>query len=70
LLDISPVAERSLYLGFTNSLLGIVLFATTVSGVVVQSFGFMTLLAFTLLAHAFAVTAALRMRDVSQAGQR
>ncbi|MBI5291681.1 MAG: MFS transporter [Chloroflexi bacterium] len=70
LLDISPAAERSLYLGFTNSLLGIVLFATTLSGVVVQSFGFMALLTLTLLAHAFAVTAALRMRDVPHAGQR
>jgi len=70
LLDISPAAERSLYLGFTNSLLGIVLFATTLSGVVVQSFGLMTLLTLTLLAHAFAVMAALRMRDVSHAGLR
>jgi Na+/melibiose symporter-like transporter len=63
LLDIAPAAERSLYLGFTNSILGVILFSTGLSGVVVEHWGFVVLVALTLAAYALALWAALRMQD-------
>jgi MFS family permease len=66
LLEIAPVAERSLYLGFTNSLLGLVLLATGLSGVIVATLGFPMLLFITLAAHGLALFAALRLRQARQ----
>jgi hypothetical protein len=63
LLEIAPQSERSLYLGFTNTFLGIVLLSTGLSGVVVEAFGFPILLIVTLLAYAIALYAALRLRS-------
>ena len=57
MLDIAPEAERSLYLGFTNTLMGAVLLLTGISGVVVELFGFQTLVVVTLIAHALALYA-------------
>ncbi len=65
LLDIAPHDERTLYLGFTNSFLGIVLFIGGLGGVVVARFGFLTLLLITATAHLFALNSALRMKDHS-----
>jgi MFS transporter len=64
LLDIAPPSERTLYLGFANSLLGIVLLATGVSGVIVARFGFPALMLAAVAANAFALRSALRLRDV------
>jgi hypothetical protein len=66
LLDIAPPAERSLYLGFTNTLLGVVIVATALSGVVVQVFGFLALFVVALAAHVLALLAAVQMRDVHE----
>jgi len=67
LLDLAPPAERSLYLGFTNSLLGVALLATGLSGVVVARLGFPALLVVAVTAHLLALRSALRMRDVNHA---
>jgi MFS family permease len=40
LIELSPVSDRSLYLGFTNSILGLVLLSTCVLGLVVEVLGF------------------------------
>lgn len=61
LLDIAPVAERSLYLGFTNSFLGVVLLATGASGLIVAQFGFPALLGVALLANVTALVSAQRL---------
>ncbi|MGQ0603316.1 MAG: MFS transporter [Anaerolineales bacterium] len=63
LLDIVPSADRSLYLGFTNSILGAVLLTTALSGVIVATVGFPVLLIITLVAHAAALFAALQLRQ-------
>jgi Na+/melibiose symporter-like transporter len=55
MLDISPISERALYVGFTNSFLGIVLFATGLGGLVINSFGFQALVIITIFAHALAL---------------
>ncbi len=62
LLEIAPVEARSLYLGFTNSLLGLALLSTGLSGVVVATFGFAALLGVALVANALALWVALRLR--------
>ncbi|MBM4425292.1 MAG: MFS transporter [Chloroflexi bacterium] len=64
LLDIAPPSERSLYLGFTNTLLGVILLSTGLGGVIVETLGFLSLLMITLAAHLFALGAALRLRGI------
>lgn len=64
LLDITPAQDRSLYLGFTNTWLGLVLLATGLSGVVVAQFGLLTLIGVTLLAGGLALAAIWHMPDV------
>jgi len=63
LLDIAPREDRTIYLGFTNSLLGVVFLATGLSGVVVDLFGYPILLIVTILAHLVGLNSALRMRE-------
>ncbi len=55
MLDISPTSERSLYVGFTNSLLGIVLIATGLGGLIMNTFGFQVLVIVTIFAHSLAL---------------
>ena len=62
LLEIAPQSERSLYLGFTNTFLGVILFFASLSGVVVETVGFPALLVVTLIAHLSAADAARRLR--------
>ena len=68
LMDIAPPAERSIYMGFTNSILGIILLSTALSGVVVEQWGFIALVAVTLAAYILAMWAALTMRDAALQG--
>ena len=63
LLDIAPVDDRAIYLGFTNSFIGIILLGTGISGVIVQVAGFPALLFLAILAHIFGLIAVNRMRD-------
>jgi Na+/melibiose symporter-like transporter len=65
LLDLAPPAERSLYVGFTNSLMGVVLLATTVSGLIVAGLGYGALFVLTAAAHVLALAAAARMRETA-----
>lgn len=65
LLDIAPQIDRSLYLGFTNSLLGVALLSTGLSGVVVEVIGFEALFALALLANGLGLYAVTRMRDMA-----
>ncbi len=67
LLDIAPPSERTLYLGFANSLLGVVLLATGVSGVIVVRFGFPALVLAAGAASVFALISSLRLQDVRPA---
>ena len=61
LLDIAPAEERSLYLGFSNTLLGLVLLSTGLSGGIVKLFGFQALIGFTLICHVLAMLLALKI---------
>ncbi len=68
LLDIAPPADRSLYVGFTNTLMGIVLLATGVSGLIVAGLGYSALFIITAAAHVLALFAAARMREADSSG--
>jgi MFS family permease len=63
LLDLAPTEERSLYIGFTNTLLGIILVLTALSGVIYAVFGFTILLLLTAVAHAAALRSALNLHN-------
>lgn len=63
LLEISPAAERPIYLGFTNTLLGMTLLASTVGGVIVEVAGFGILFSFTLAFYALAIGLSLTLRE-------
>lgn len=62
LLDLAPVSERSLYLGFSNTFYGLVMLATFTSGLVLSWIGFAGLAALTLGAHVLALLAVLRIQ--------
>jgi hypothetical protein len=57
LLNIAPDEDRSLYIGFGNSWMGIVLLSTGFSGVIVTVMGFEALFLFTIVAHLLAIWA-------------
>jgi MFS family permease len=61
LLEIAPPEDRSLYVGFTQSFLGIILLSTSLSGVLVALLGFQTVVGVTLLAHGLAFYAAWKI---------
>ncbi len=62
LLDIVPAGERSVYIGFYNSFLGVILLSTSLSGVIFDWFGFPLLVGLTLLAHLGAFVLILRTK--------
>jgi hypothetical protein len=68
LLDIAPPAERTLYIGFTNTSIGVVLLATSLSGVIVAGLGYAALFGLTVVAHVLALVAGARMREVTEWG--
>lgn len=61
-LALAPPDDRSLYLGFTHTLLGIVLLSTGLGGLIVQAFGFPALLVLTLLMNVVGLALALNLR--------
>jgi hypothetical protein len=65
LLEITPPGQRSLYVGFTNSVLGITLFSTGLSGLVVERLGLAGLVGLSLAAYGLALWAALTMKDAA-----
>jgi Na+/melibiose symporter-like transporter len=67
LMDIAPLEERSLYVGFSNTFLGLVMLATFASGLILSLIGFAGLAALTLGAHLLAFNAALRIGKLQPA---
>jgi hypothetical protein len=65
LLDLAPAGERTLYIGFTNTLMGVVLLVTGLSGVIVAGLGFAALFALTVVAHGLALAAGARVREAA-----
>jgi MFS family permease len=63
LLEIAPPVERPVYLGFANTVLGIVLLATGMGGLLVDWFGFTGLFALTLVCHSVAFVFSTRMQE-------
>lgn len=61
LLDIAPLSARTLYLGFSNTFLGMIMLATFASGLVLSLIGFSGLAALTLGAHLLAFFSALQI---------
>ena len=61
LMDIAPDQSRSLYLGFTNTVLGIILLSTGLGGVLMQWLGFQALVTFTIIMHLIALAVALKI---------
>jgi Na+/melibiose symporter-like transporter len=66
LLDIAPPEERSLYVGFTNTILGVVLLLTGMSGMIVKVLGYNALFAFALSAHVLALWLGLGVMKASR----
>ena len=63
LLAIAPPFERATYIGFLNTLLGIVTFVPLVGGALVDAVGFVPLFVVTVLIAASALPASLRMSN-------
>ena len=63
LLDMAPPVARSLYIGFTNTLVGITVLLTGIAGVIVDRAGFAALFVIALLAYAGAAWAIWRFRE-------
>ncbi len=63
LLDIAPAHSRSLYLGYSQTIMGVVLLIGGLSGWLVKQGGLVTLLIVTFLAHFLALLAAIRMTE-------
>jgi hypothetical protein len=57
LLNIAPENDRSIYIGFGNTWMGLVLLLTGVSGLIVKLLGFEALFIFTIMAHLLALSA-------------
>ncbi len=63
LLDIAPPEQRSLYLGFTNTLFGIAFFASGLGGLIVDLAGFTVLMLLAVLFYGAALAFSLRMAE-------
>lgn len=63
IMELAPAERRSLYFGLTNTLLGVVMLATSLIGLIVDRLGFGALYAFAAAAYAFAVFQLLRLRE-------
>ena len=63
LLDVAPAAQRSLYLGFSNTLLGVIRFGALASGLIVDWAGFSVLMALSAGFYGLAFVLALVMPE-------
>jgi hypothetical protein len=66
LLAIAPTDDRSLYLGFTHTLLGVVLLSTGLGGLIVQAVGFPVLVVLTLVVNVLGLALAYQLRPRPQ----
>ena len=63
LLEIAPADNRPLYVGFTNTILGIALLAASVGGLIVDLVGFTVLFSLALAFYALALLLTLRLQE-------
>jgi MFS family permease len=63
LLEIAPVDNRPLYVGFTNTIVGIALLASSVGGLIVDIVGFTVLFSLALAFYAVALFLTLRLQE-------
>ena len=63
LLETAPADNRPLYIGFTNTIMGIALLATSVGGLIVDLVGFTVLFSLALAFYASALFLALRLQE-------
>ncbi|MDY7041018.1 MAG: MFS transporter [Chloroflexota bacterium] len=63
LLEIAPAEERTLYVGFTNTLLGVATFTSSVGGLIVDLAGFATLFWLALIFYGLAFLLSCRLRE-------
>jgi MFS family permease len=63
LLEIAPVDNRPLYVGFTNTIVGITLLASSVGGLIVDIVGFTVLFSLALAFYAVALFLTLRLQE-------
>src|SRR4029079_14257936 len=67
LLNLAPPAERTLYIGFTNTLLGIATFIPIIGGTLLDLFGFTPLFIITSLMSGIGFWLALGLRKTQAA---
>jgi MFS family permease len=63
LLEIVPADDRPIYVGLTNTVMGIALLATSVGGLIVDLVGFTVLFSFALALYALAFFLTLRLQE-------
>ncbi len=63
LLEIAPADNRPLYVGFTNTIVGIALLASSVGGLIVDLVGFTMLFSLALAFYALALILTLRLQE-------
>jgi MFS family permease len=63
LLEITPADDRPVYIGFTNTIVGIALLASSVGGLIVDVTGFTVLFSLALAFYAVALVLTLRLRE-------
>lgn len=63
LLEIAPADDRSIYIGFTNTIIGIVLLASSVGGLIVDLGGFTVLFSLALALYALALLLTLSLQE-------
>jgi predicted MFS family arabinose efflux permease len=63
LLEIAPPDDRPLYIGFTNTIVGVALLASSVGGLIVDLVGFTVIFSLALAFYALALTLTLRLQE-------
>jgi MFS family permease len=63
LLEIAPADDRSIYIGFTNTVMGIALLASSVGGLIVDLVGFTVLFSLALAFYALALLLTFRLQE-------
>lgn len=66
LLNIAPPADRTLMIGFNQTVIGALMLATGISGVLVGVFGYAVLIAITLAAHLVSLAVTREIVDVKE----
>jgi MFS family permease len=63
LLEIAPPDDRPLYIGFTNTIVGVALLVSSVGGLIVDLVGFTVIFSLALAFYALALTLTLRLQE-------